>query len=338
MLVLGIETSCDETGVALYDSKKGLLGHTLHSQVKLHAEYGGVVPELASRDHISHIIPLIDQLLKNQSLQIEAIDSIAYTSGPGLSGALLVGSCVAEAMACSLNIPSIPIHHLEGHLLAPMLEQESPSFPFLALLVSGGHSQLIHVRAIGDYSIIGDTLDDAAGEAFDKTAQLLGLGYPGGLALSNLAEKGGPFFTLPRPLLNSHEFNFSFSGLKTAALTLIKKQKILNESIKANIAYEFQEAITDVLVKKSFLALEHLNLNQLVVSGGVGANKQLRKKLTQLSSKNNFKVFFPAFEFCTDNGAMIALAGALRYHLSAKNDFKYTVKPRWRLSEIDSIF
>jgi len=337
MLVLGIETSCDETGVALYDSEKGLLGHTLHSQIKLHAEYGGVVPELASRDHISHIIPLIDQLLKDQSLQIEAIDSIAYTSGPGLSGALLVGSCVAEAMACSLNIPSIPVHHLEGHLLAPMLEQESPSFPFLALLVSGGHSQLIHVRAIGNYSIIGDTLDDAAGEAFDKTAQLLGLGYPGGLALSNLAEKGGPFFTLPRPLLNSHGFNFSFSGLKTAALTLVKKQKILNESIRANIAYEFQEAITDVLVKKSFLALEHLNLNQLVVSGGVGANKKLRKKLTQLSSKNNFKVFFPAFEFCTDNGAMIALAGALRYHLSAKNDFKYTVKPRWRLSEIDSI-
>ena len=337
MLVLGIETSCDETGVALYDSEKGLLGHTLHSQIKLHAEYGGVVPELASRDHIHHIIPLIDQLLKEQSLQIEAIDSIAYTSGPGLSGALLVGSCVAEAMACSLNIPSIPIHHLEGHLLAPMLEEQSPSFPFLALLVSGGHSQLIHVRAIGDYSIIGDTLDDAAGEAFDKTAQLLGLGYPGGLALSNLAEKGSPFFTLPRPLLNTHGFNFSFSGLKTAVLTLVKKQEILNESIKANIAYEFQEAITDVLVKKSYLALEHLNLNQLVVSGGVGANKQLRKKLTQLSSKNNFKVFFPAIEFCTDNGAMIALAGALRYHLSAKNDFKYTVKPRWRLSEIDSI-
>ena len=337
MLVLGIETSCDETGIALYDTKKGLLGHTLHSQIKLHAEYGGVVPELASRNHISNIIPLIDQLLKDLSLQIDAIDSIAYTSGPGLSGALLVGSCVAEAMACSLNIPSIPIHHLEGHLLAPMLEKERPSFPFLALLVSGGHSQLIHVRAIGDYSIIGDTLDDAAGEAFDKTAQLLGLGYPGGQALSNLAEKGSPFFTLPRPLLNSHGFNFSFSGLKTAVLTLVKKQDILNESIKANIAYEFQEAITDVLVKKSFLALKHLNLNQLVVSGGVGANKQLRKKLTQLSSKNNFTVFFPAFEFCTDNGAMIALAGALRYHLSAKNDFKYTVKPRWRLSEIYSI-
>lgn len=334
MLVLGIETSCDETGVALYDSKKGLLGHTLHSQVKLHAEYGGVVPELASRDHIRHIIPLIDRLLKDNLIEITAVDSIAYTSGPGLSGALLVGSTVAEAIACSLNIPSIPIHHLEGHLLAPMLEAESPSFPFLALLVSGGHSQLIHVKAIGDYTIVGDTLDDAAGEAFDKTAQLLGLGYPGGLALSNLAEKGGPFFTLPRPLLNSHEFNFSFSGLKTSVLTLVKKQEVLNQSIKANIAFEFQEAITDVLVKKSFLALEHLNLNQLIVSGGVGANKKLREKLIKLSLKNNFKVSFPAFEFCTDNGAMIALAGALRYHLSAKNDFKYTVKPRWRLSEI----
>ena len=334
MLVLGIETSCDETGVALYDSKKGLLGHTLHSQIKLHAEYGGVVPELASRDHIRHIIPLIDRLLKDNLIEITAVDSIAYTSGPGLSGALLVGSTVAEAIACSLNIPSIPIHHLEGHLLAPMLEAESPSFPFLALLVSGGHSQLIHVKAIGDYTIIGDTLDDAAGEAFDKTAQLLGLGYPGGLALSNLAEKGGPFFTLPRPLLNSHGFNFSFSGLKTSVLTLVKKQEVLNQSIKANIAFEFQEAITDVLVKKSFLALEHLNLNQLIVSGGVGANKKLREKLIKLSLKNNFKVSFPAFEFCTDNGAMIALAGALRYHLSAKNDFKYTVKPRWRLSEI----
>ena len=334
MLVLGIETSCDETGVALYDSKKGLLGHTLHSQIKLHAEYGGVVPELASRDHIRHIIPLIDRLLKDNSIEITEVDSIAYTCGPGLSGALLVGSSVAEAIACSLNIPSIPIHHLEGHLLAPMLEDDSPSFPFLALLVSGGHSQIIHVKAIGDYTIVGDTLDDAAGEAFDKTAQLLGLGYPGGQALSNLAEKGGPFFTLPRPLLNSHGFNFSFSGLKTAVLTLVKKQEILNESIKENIAFEFQEAITDVLVKKSYLALEHLNLNQLIVSGGVGANKKLREKLIQLSLKNNFKVSFPAFEFCTDNGAMIALAGALRYHLSAKNDFKYTVKPRWRLSEI----
>jgi N6-L-threonylcarbamoyladenine synthase len=334
MLVLGIETSCDETGIALYDSEKGLIGHTLHSQIKLHAEYGGVVPELASRDHIRHIIPLIDKLLKDQSLTVHSIDSVAYTAGPGLSGALLVGSCVAEAIACSLNIPSVPIHHLEGHLLAPMLEEESPSFPFLALLVSGGHSQLIHVTAIGDYKIIGDTLDDAAGEAFDKTAQLLGLGYPGGAALSALAEKGEAFFNLPRPLLNSHGYDFSFSGLKTAVLTLIKKQEFLTETIKENIAFEFQEAITDVLVKKSLLALENLNLDQLVVSGGVGANKQLRQKLIQQSKDKNFKVFFPALEFCTDNGAMIALAGALRYHLSAKNDYMFTVNPRWRLSEL----
>ena len=334
MLVLGIETSCDETGIALYDSEKGLIGHTLHSQIKLHAEYGGVVPELASRDHIRHIIPLIDKLLKDQSLTVHSIDSVAYTAGPGLSGALLVGSCVAEAIACSLNIPSVPIHHLEGHLLAPMLEEESPSFPFLALLVSGGHSQLIHVTAIGDYKIIGDTLDDAAGEAFDKTAQLLGLGYPGGAALSALAEKGEAFFNLPRPLLNSHGYDFSFSGLKTAVLTLIKKQEFLTEIIKENIAFEFQEAITDVLVKKSLLALENLNLDQLVVSGGVGANKQLRQKLIQQSKDKNFKVFFPALEFCTDNGAMIALAGALRHHLSAKNDYKFTVNPRWRLSEL----
>lgn len=334
MLVLGIETSCDETGIALYDSEKGLIGHTLHSQIKLHAEYGGVVPELASRDHIRHIIPLIDKLLKDQSLTVHSIDSVAYTAGPGLSGALLVGSCVAEAIACSLNIPSVPIHHLEGHLLAPMLEEESPSFPFLALLVSGGHSQLIHVTAIGDYKIIGDTLDDAAGEAFDKTAQLLGLGYPGGAALSALAEKGEAFFNLPRPLLNSHGYDFSFSGLKTAVLTLIKKQEFITETIKENIAFEFQEAITDVLVKKSLLALENLNLDQLVVSGGVGANKQLRQKLIQQSKDKNFKVFFPALEFCTDNGAMIALAGALRHHLSAKNDYKFTVNPRWRLSEL----
>ena len=334
MLVLGIETSCDETGIALYDSEKGLIGHTLHSQIKLHAEYGGVVPELASRDHIRHIIPLIDKLLKDQSMTVHSIDSVAYTAGPGLSGALLVGSCVAEAIACSLNIPSVPIHHLEGHLLAPMLEEESPSFPFLALLVSGGHSQLIHVTAIGDYKIIGDTLDDAAGEAFDKTAQLLGLGYPGGAALSALAEKGEAFFNLPRPLLNSHGYDFSFSGLKTAVLTLIKKQEFLTETIKENIAFEFQEAITDVLVKKSLLALENLNLDQLVVSGGVGANKQLRQKLIQQSKDKNFKVFFPALEFCTDNGAMIALAGALRHHLSAKNDYKFTVNPRWRLSEL----
>ena len=246
MLILGIETSCDETGVAIYDSEKGLLGHKLYSQVKLHAAYGGVVPELASRDHINYIMPLIDDLLKDCNLKIKNIDAIAYTAGPGLSGALLVGSSVAESLACALGIKSIPIHHLEGHLLAPMLESKKPKFPFIALLVSGGHSQLIHVKEIGNYVIIGDTLDDAAGEAFDKTAQLLGLGYPGGAALSKLAENGEKNYQLPRPLLHTHGLDFSFSGLKTAVLYLVKKQAKLTDEIKANIAYAFEESITDV--------------------------------------------------------------------------------------------
>ena len=334
MLVLGIESSCDETGIAIYDSKKGLLGHTLHSQIKLHSSYGGVVPELASRDHIKYIIPLIDQLLKNNSISINSIDSIAYTAGPGLSGALLVGSTLAEALAYSLNIPSIPVHHLEGHLLAPLLEVEKPSFPFLALLVSGGHTQLIDVKKIGEYNIIGDTLDDAAGEAFDKTAKLLGLGYPGGAALSELAEKGNFEFQLPRPLINSHGLDFSFSGLKTAVLTLVKKQSKLTDEIKANIAFAFQESITDVLIKKTIKGLEETGYKNIVVSGGVGANTKLREKLTFRSELENFKVYFPKLEFCTDNGAMIALAGYLRAHLSSKKNYKFSVKPRWRLSEI----
>jgi|TARA_B110000259_G_scaffold132788_1_gene149790 N6-L-threonylcarbamoyladenine synthase len=338
MLVLGIESSCDETGIALYDSHKGLLGHTLHSQIKLHSAYGGVVPELASRDHIKYIIPLIDQLLKDSSTSIHSIDSIAYTAGPGLSGALLVGSSLAEALAYSLNIPSIPVHHLEGHLLAPMLEDDKPSFPFIALLVSGGHSQLIDVKGIGNYEIIGDTLDDAAGEAFDKTAKLLGLGYPGGAALSELADKGIPKFDLPRPLLNTHELNFSFSGLKTAVLTLVKKQENLTNQVKANIAFAFQESITDVLVKKSLKALDQTGYNNIVVSGGVGANKKLREKLIFHSKNENFNTYFPKLEFCTDNGAMIALAGSLRAHLSSKNNYKFSVQPRWKLSEIESTF
>lgn len=334
MLVLGIETSCDETGVALYDSENGLLGHTLHSQIDLHAEYGGVVPELASRDHINYIIPLINQLLNKTQILRESIDAIAYTAGPGLSGALLVGSTVAESLSFALNIPSIPIHHLEGHLLAPMLEKKKPLFPFLALLVSGGHTQIIHVKRIGDYDIVGDTLDDAAGEAFDKTAQLLGLGYPGGAALSKLAESGLPEYKLPRPMFHSKDFDFSFSGLKTAVLTLIKKQSELTDTIKANIAASFQESITDVLIHKTIKAMNHFDLNQIVVSGGVGANKQLREKLTKQSEENNFQLFFPSLEFCTDNGAMIALAGSLRYKLSKKEDYHFTVRPRWRLNEI----
>ena len=334
MLILGIETSCDETGIALYDSNKGLLGHTLHSQIDLHAEYGGVVPELASRDHIRYIIPLINQLLNKTSIAKEAINAIAYTAGPGLSGALLVGSTVGESLSFALGIPSIPVHHLEGHLLAPMLEDKKPVFPFLALLVSGGHTQIIHVKRIGQYDIVGDTLDDAAGEAFDKTAQLLGLGYPGGAALSKLAESGKPKYDLPKPMLHSKDFDFSFSGLKTAVLTLVKKQPELTDIIKANIAASFQESITEVLIYKTLKAMNSLNLNQIVVSGGVGANKQLREKLTKLSQEDNFQLFFPSLEFCTDNGAMIALAGYLRHSLSEKKDYRFTVMPRWRLTEI----
>ena len=334
MLILGIETSCDETGIALYDSNKGLLGHTLHSQIDLHAEYGGVVPELASRDHIRYIIPLINQLLNKTSIAKEAINAIAYTAGPGLSGALLVGSTVGESLSFALGIPSIPVHHLEGHLLAPMLEDTKPVFPFLALLVSGGHTQIIHVKQIGQYDIVGDTLDDAAGEAFDKTAQLLGLGYPGGAALSKLAESGKPKYDLPKPMLHSKDFDFSFSGLKTAVLTLVKKQPELTDTIKANIAASFQESITEVLIYKTLKAMDYLNLNQIVVSGGVGANKQLREKLTKSSQENNFQLFFPSLEFCTDNGAMIALAGYLRHSLSEKKDYRFTVMPRWRLTEI----
>jgi len=332
MLVLGIETSCDETGLALFDSEKGLLGHALHSQVDLHEAYGGVVPELASRDHIRLILPLLETLFKKTGAKKEAIDAIAYTQGPGLSGALLVGSSLAEALAFSLQIPTIPIHHLEGHLLAPLLEKDAPTFPFLALLVSGGHTQIIHVKKMGQYEIIGDTLDDAAGEAFDKTAQLLGLGYPGGLALSLLAEKGKSHFDLPRPLIHTKDLNFSFSGLKTAVLHLIRAQENLTDEIKANVAFAFQEAITDVLTKKCLSALDQTNLKQLVVSGGVGANKQLRQKLKTELTQKNYEVFFPRLEFCTDNGAMIAFAGAMRLETSSKRDLGFAVKPRWQLA------
>jgi len=334
MLILGIETSCDETGVAIYDSEKGLLGHKLYSQIKLHAKYGGVVPELASRDHINYIIPLINELLRDCKINIQNIEAIAYTSGPGLSGALLVGSSVAESLACALGIRSIPIHHLEGHLLAPMLEDRKPKFPFIALLVSGGHSQLIHVKELGSYKIIGDTLDDAAGEAFDKTAQLLGLGYPGGAALSKLAEKGLKHFKLPRPLLHSNGLDFSFSGLKTAVLYLARKQKKLTKEIKADIAYAFEDSITDVLVKKTIQALKQEGLKRVIISGGVGANKTLREKIIAECNQNEFECFFPDLTFCTDNGAMIALAGSLRLNMPSKENYSFSVKPRWKLTEI----
>lgn len=334
MLVLGIESSCDETGIALYDTERGLLAHALHSQVEMHAEYGGVVPELASRDHIRRTLPLIQQVLDKAGLLLRDIDGIAYTQGPGLSGALLVGTSIAEALAFALNIPTVGVHHLEGHLLAPLLEENPPVFPFVALLVSGGHTQLMRVSGIGDYELLGDTLDDAAGEAFDKTAKLLGLGYPGGPAVSKLAAKGQPGrFKLPRPLLNSGDLNFSFSGLKTAVLTLTN-ENTLDEQTKADIAYEFQEAVTEVLTTKCMNALRETGLDSLIVSGGVGANQRLRERLNQAARRKLCHVHYPRLEFCTDNGAMIAFAGAMRMQSASEGNHGFTVKPRWNLAEL----
>jgi N6-L-threonylcarbamoyladenine synthase len=338
MLVLGIESSCDETGIALYDTERGLLAHALHSQVDMHAEYGGVVPELASRDHIQRVLPLTELTLKDANKTLKDIDAIAYTQGPGLSGALLVGTSFAESLAFSLQIPTISVHHLEGHLLAPLLEENPPAFPFVALLVSGGHSQLMRVDGIGEYQLLGDTLDDAAGEAFDKTAKLLGLGYPGGPALAKLAENGKPRFKLPRPLLNSGDLNFSFSGLKTAVLTLTNKHQPLDETTKADIAWEFQEAVTELLTIKCMSALRETGLDCLVVSGGVGANSKLREKLNAATQRKLCKVSYPRLEFCTDNGAMIAFAGAMRLNATQANNphnYLFSVKPRWNLAELE---
>lgn len=337
MLVLGIESSCDETGIALYDTNHGLLAHTLHSQIEMHAEYGGVVPELASRDHIRRVLPLTEIALNNANKTLQDIDAIAYTQGPGLSGALLVGTSFAESLAFSLQVPTINVHHLEGHLLAPLLEEDPPDFPFVALLVSGGHSQLMRVDGIGEYTLLGDTLDDAAGEAFDKTAKLLGLGYPGGPALSKLAQTGKPRFKLPRPLLNSGDLNFSFSGLKTSVLTLVNQHLPLDTNTKADIAYEFQEAVTEVLTTKCMSALRETGLDNLIVSGGVGANSRLREKLNAATKRKLCKVSYPRLEFCTDNGAMIAFAGAMRFKAMPtqhQNNYSFSVKPRWNLAEL----
>lgn len=337
MLVLGVESSCDETGVALYDTEQGLLAHALYSQVEMHAEYGGVVPELASRDHIRRVLPLTETALKEANKILQDIDAIAYTQGPGLSGALLVGTSFAESLAFSLQIPTIQVHHLEGHLLAPLLEENPPDFPFVALLVSGGHSQLMRVDGVGEYELLGDTLDDAAGEAFDKTAKLLGLGYPGGPALSKLALSGKPRFKLPRPLLNSGDLNFSFSGLKTSVLTLANQHQPLDNQTKADIAYEFQEAVTDVLTTKCMTALRETGLDNLIVSGGVGANAKLREKLNAATKRKLCTVSYPRLEFCTDNGAMIAFAGAMRLkatHDGGNKNYGFSVKPRWNLAEL----
>jgi N6-L-threonylcarbamoyladenine synthase len=337
MLVLGIETSCDETGIALYDTKQGLLGHALHSQIKMHAEYGGVVPELASRDHIRRALPLTTQVLTQANVDLREIDAIAYTQGPGLAGALLVGTSIAESLAFALDLPTIGVHHLEGHLLSPLLEENPPAFPFVALLVSGGHTQLMRVDGIGQYELLGDTLDDAAGEAFDKTAKLLGLPYPGGPAISALAEQGKTSqFKLPRPMLTSGDLNFSFSGLKTAVLTLVTQHQPITDEIRANIAHAFQEAAVEVLASKCKAALKQTGLSRLVVSGGVGANRRLRTELNKAASKRGFEVFYPRMEFCTDNGAMIAFAGAMRLKHATPGNHAFSIRPRWDLEELSS--
>src|SRR3954469_10482726 len=319
MLVLGIETSCDETGVALYESATDaasgrLLAHAVHSQVAMHEAYGGVVPELASRDHIQRLVPLTRRILDEAGRRIGDLGAIGYTEGPGLAGALLVGASFAQALGESLGIPVIGIHHLEGHLLSPLLSERRPAFPFVALLVSGGHTQLMQVEGVGRYRLLGETQDDAAGEAFDKTAKLLGLGYPGGPALSSLAERGKPGrYQLPRPMLSSGDLDFSFSGLKTAALMLVKKQ-----SDPADVARAFVDAVVEVLVAKSLRALESTGAKRLVGPGGGGGNKQLRAALDAEARKRRFEVFYPEPELCTDNGAMIAFAAAQR--LASRTD------------------
>ncbi len=334
MIILGIETSCDETGVALYDSEKGLIGHLLHSQVDMHSEYGGVVPELASRDHIRKLIPLIRQLLCNCHLKSANLDAIAYTAGPGLAGALLVGAATAKSLAWSWDIPAIAIHHMEGHLLAPMLEPDPPTFPFIALLVSGGHTLLVEVNGIGQYQLLGESLDDAAGEAFDKTAKMLGLGYPGGPLLSKLATQGAPNrFKFPRPMTDRPGLDFSFSGLKTFTMnTLHKTQQ--NFQDKADIAYAFQEAVADTLTIKCRRALQQSGLKRLVVSGGVSANNQIRQTLTAMTEQENARIYFPRLEFCTDNGAMIAFAGCQRYLAGQRENLEIQVNARWPINKL----
>ncbi len=344
-IVLGVESSCDETGVALVtlDPLTGaprLLGQALHTQVTMHAAYGGVVPELASRDHIRRVVPLLRQSLDDAGMSLEAVDAIAYTAGPGLAGALLVGSAFAEALAFALDKPVLPVHHLEGHLLSPLLADVPPAFPFVALLVSGGHTQLMRVTQVGEYELLGETLDDAAGEAFDKTAKLLGLGYPGGPALSKLAESADPALVaqikLPRPMLHSGDLEFSFAGLKTAVLTRVKAAEaagVLTDVLRAALAAAVEQAIAEVLVMKSVQALKQTGLNRLVVAGGVGANRHLRESLITACRRRQYTVNFPDLSLCTDNGAMIALAGLLRLLAGADTKMAggFAVKPRWPL-------
>lgn len=339
MKILGIETSCDETGVAIYDEQQGLIANQLYSQIEMHADYGGVVPELASRDHIRKTLPLIDAALKQANLTACDIDGIAYTAGPGLVGALLVGSTIARSLAYAWNVPALGVHHMEGHLLAPMLENNPPPFPFVALLVSGGHTQLIKVENVGSYELLGESIDDAAGEAFDKTGKLLGLDYPAGVAVSQLAEKGTPNrFIFPRPMTDRPGLDFSFSGLKTFAANTINanldRNGCLDEQTKCDIAYAFQQAVVETIIIKCKRALQQTGYKRLVMAGGVSANKQLRAALATMMQEQKGEVFYPRPQFCTDNGAMIAYAGFVRMKQGQHSDLAISVKPRWDMTSL----
>ena len=337
VLVLGIETSCDETGVALYDTTRGLVADALHSQVALHQAYGGVVPELASRDHVRRVLPLVKEVLARAGVTLTDVDAIGYTEGPGLAGALLVGAAIANALGFALGKPAIGVHHLEGHLLSPLLSTPAPSFPFVALLVSGGHTQFFAVEGVGRYTLLGETQDDAAGEAFDKTAKLIGLPYPGGPALAALAREGNAgAYPLPRPMIDSDDLDLSFSGLKTAVALRAREiahgadPSRLSTHDKADLAASFQTAVVDVLVAKSLRALDATGMSSLVIAGGVGANQKLRERLTEALLARGAKAYFPEPRFCTDNGAMIAMAAAMRA-TSRSRDHAFSVKPRWEL-------
>lgn len=334
MRVLGIETSCDETGVAVYDGERGLLGHAVHSQVALHAQYGGVVPELASRDHVRRLVPLLQRVLDQADTRPAELGGVAYTAGPGLIGALLVGVAFARSLAWAWSVPAVPVHHMEAHLLAPMLEPDPPAFPFVALLVSGGHTQLVEVSGVGAYRMLGESVDDAAGEAFDKTAKLLGLGYPGGPALARLAEQGRPGrFEFPRPMTARPGLDFSFSGLKTAALHALRESGG-DEQTRADIARAFEDAVVETLVIKCRRALEQTGHRRVVVAGGVGANRRLREALLALGREVGASVHYPRPELCTDNGAMIAYAGYQRLLAGDRSGLAFAARPRWPMESL----
>jgi N6-L-threonylcarbamoyladenine synthase len=341
MRVLGIETSCDETGVAVYDSEQGLLAHVLHSQVELHADYGGVVPELASRDHVRKLLPLVRQLFQDAGIEAASLDGVAYTAGPGLVGALLVGASVGRSMAWSWGIPAVGVHHMEGHLLAPMLEPDPPAFPFIAMLVSGGHTQLVEVQAMGHYRLLGDTLDDAAGEAFDKTAKLLGLPYPGGPELAKLAQQGDPNrYNFPRPMIDRPGLDFSFSGLKTFALNTIQQAEreeggSLSAQTRADIARAFEEAVVDTLLLKCRRAVRACDIKTLVLAGGVSANRRLRQRIDEMMEGEGGAAYYPRLKFCTDNGAMIAYAGCLRLLAGESEALRFSVTSRWPMESLE---